>query len=158
MSIVKSNKRRNTPMLSNAFFSDPFFSDGTNLRRNLMNRLFNGGENDLDLSPAMNVKDREKEIQVELAAPGLSKEDFKITLDDGLLTVSAEKEDKKQEEKEGYMCKEFSYNSFSRSVLLPENVDGAKDIQATYKDGVLKMMIPKKEGSQEKKPKSIKVS
>lgn len=158
MSLVKSNKRRNTPMMSNAFLNDPFFSDSFDNRRNLWNRFFNMGENDFNLSPAMNVKDKDREIQVELAAPGLSKEDFEITFDDGLLTVSAEKEEKKEEEKEGYVSKEFSYNSFSRSVRLPENVDEAKDIQATYKDGVLKMMIPKKEGSQEKKPKSIKVS
>lgn len=155
MSLVKSNKRR-TPMWRNPFMNDPFFSDLMDTRR--LNRLFNGGEEEFELTPAMNVKEQEKDIMVELAVPGLSKEDFKITLDEGLLTVSAEKEEKKEEEKEGFLRKEFSYNSFSRSVRLPENVDEDKDVQATYKDGVLKMRLHKKEGMEQKKPKSIKVN
>ncbi len=155
MSLVKSNKRR-TPMWRNPFMNDPFFSDLMDTRR--LNRIFNGGEEDFELTPAMNVKEQDKDILVELAVPGLSKEDFKITLDEGLLTVSAEKEEKKEEEKEGFLRKEFSYNSFSRSVRLPDNVDEQKDVQATYKDGVLKMTLHKKEGMEQKKPKSIKVN
>lgn len=155
MSLVKFNKRR-TPMWRDPFMNDPFFSDLMDTRR--LNRLFNGGEEEFELTPAMNVKEQEKDIMVELAVPGLSKEDFKITLDEGLLTVSAEKEEKKEEEKEGFLRKEFSYNSFSRSVRLPENVDEDKDVQATYKDGVLQMTLHKKEGMQQKKPKSIKVN
>ncbi len=155
MSLVKSNKRR-TPMWRNSFMNDPFFSDLMDTRR--WNRLFNGDEDEFDFSPAMNVKEMGNDLQVEMAAPGLSKDDFKITLDEGILTVSAEKEHKQEEEKEGFLRKEFSYNSFSRSVRLPENVDENKDIQATYKDGVLKMIIHKKEGTETKKPKSIKVN
>lgn len=156
MSLVKSNKRR-TPMWRNPFMNDPFFSDLMNTRQ--WNRLFNGGEEDFDFAPAMNVKEQDKDIMVEMAAPGLAKDDFEITIDDGILTVSAKKEEKKEEEKEGYLRKEFSYNSFSRSVRLPENIDEEKDVQATYKDGVLKMTLHKKEGmEQSKKPKSIKVN
>lgn len=155
MSLVKSNKRR-TPMWRNPFMNDPFFSDLMDTRR--LNRLFNGGEEEFELTPAMNVKEQDKNILVELAVPGLSKEDFKITLDEGLLTVSAEKEEEKEEEKEGFLRKEFSYNSFSRSVRLPDNVDEEKDVQATYKDGVLKMTLQKKEGMEQKKPKSIRVN
>lgn len=58
---------------------------------------------DFNFSPAMNVKEREKEFEIELAAPGLQKDDFKITLDNGILNVSAEKENKKEEEKEGFL-------------------------------------------------------
>lgn len=155
MSLVKSNKRR-TPMWRNPFMNDPFFSDLMDTRR--WNRLFHGDEDEFDFSPAMNVKEKGNDLQVEMAAPGLSKDDFKITLDEGILTVSAEKEQKKEEEKEGFLRKEFSYNSFSRSIRLPENVDENKDIEATYKDGVLKMMLHKKEGMETKKPKSIKVN
>lgn len=154
MSLVKANKRR-TPMWRNPFMNDPFFSDLMDNRR--WNRIFNGGEDEFDFSPAMNVKELGKDIQVEMAAPGLSKDDFKITLDEGILTVSAEKEHKEEEEKEGFLRKEFSYNSFSRSIRLPETVDENKDIQATYKDGVLKMMLHKREGTETKKPKSIRV-
>ena len=155
MSLVKSNNRR-TPMWKNPFMNDPFFSDLMDTRR--WNRLFNGDENEFDFSPAMNVKEMGKDIQVELAAPGLSKDDFKVTLDEGILTVSAEKEHREEEDKEGFVRKEFSYNSFSRSIRLPENVDESKDIQATYKDGVLKMMLHKKEGTETRKSKSIKVN
>lgn len=156
MSLVKSNRRR-TPMWSSSFLNDPFFSDLIDPNR--WNRLFNGGEEEeFNLTPAMNVKEMDKDIQVEMAAPGLAKEDFKITLDDGILTISAEKEQKEEEKREGYMRKEFSYNSFSRSVRLPENVDENKDVQAKYENGVLKLMLHKKEGMETKKPKTIKVN
>lgn len=155
MSLVKSNRRR-TPMWGSSLMNDPFFSDLIDLNR--WNRLFNGGEEaDFNLTPAMNVKEKDKDIEVEMAAPGLSKEDFKITLDEGILTVSAEKEQKEEEKKEGYMRKEFNYSSFTRSVRLPENVDEDKDVQAKYENGVLKMILHKKEGKELKKPKSIKV-
>lgn len=154
MSLVKTKKRR-TPMLSNALVTDPFFSDFFD-RRGLMKNFFNN--DDFDFSPAMNVKEKEKEFEVELAAPGLEKDDFKITLENGLLTVSAEREDKKEEEKEGFVSREFSYNSFSRTVGIPETVDEEKDISAKYDNGVLKLKLQKKEGAEAKKPKTIKVS
>ena len=157
MTLVKSNKNR-SPMAVSSFFNDPFFSDFPDTRQSLMNRLFNGGDQEsFDFSPAINVKEKGNDIHIEMAAPGLSKEDFNITMDDGILTISAEKEDKKEEEKEGYMKKEFSYNSFSRSMRLPENIDEEKEVNAKYKDGVLKLILHKKPGG-EKKPKSIKVS
>lgn len=155
MSLVKSNKRR-TPIWRNPLMNDPFFSDLIDTRR--WNRLFNSDGDEFDFSPAMNVKEKGKDIEVEMAAPGLQKDDFKITLDEGILTVSAEKEQREEEEKEGLLRKEFSYNSFSRSIRLPENVDENKEIQATYKDGVLRMMLHKKEGAETKKPKSIRVN
>lgn len=155
MTLVKSQKRR-TPMLSNAFMNDPFFSDLFDRRGLMRNFLKTNG--DFDFSPAMNIKEKKKEFEVELAAPGLQKDDFKITLDNGLLTVSAEREDKKEEENEGFMTKEFSYNSFSRSISIPETVDEDKDISAKYEDGVLKLKLQKKEGAENKKPKTIKVS
>jgi HSP20 family protein len=136
--------------------NDPFFSDFFD-RRGLMKNLL-GTNGDNDLTPAMNIKEKEKEFEVELAAPGLKKDDFNITLDNGILTVSAEKEDRKEEEKEGYMSREFSYNSFSRSVTIPENVDEDKDISAKYENGVLKLKLQKKEGMESKKPKTIRVS
>jgi HSP20 family protein len=142
-------------MMSNAFMNDPFFSDFFN--RGLM-KNFSDSNGDFELSPAVNIKEKDKEFEVELAAPGLNKDDFKITLENGILTVSAEKEDKKEEEKEGFVTKEFSYNSFSRSIGIPDNVDDEKDISAKYSDGVLKLKLQKKEGMETKKPKTIKVS
>lgn len=155
MSLIKSNKRR-TPRLSNAFKNDPFFSDFFDRRRTLMNLLDTNG--DMDFSPAMNIKEKEKEFEIELAAPGLQKEDFNITLEDGILTVSAQKEESKEEEKEGYVNKEFSYNSFSRSVSIPETVDEEKDVSAKYEDGVLRLKLQKKEDQEPKKAKKISVN
>lgn len=157
MSLVKTNKRRNA-LLSNPFRNDPFFADMMDTRR-IWDRFINEDDKGgMEIIPAMNIKENEKNIKVEMAAPGLTKEDFKITLDEGILTVSAEKEEKEEEEKEGFVRKEFSFNSFSRSVSLPENVDEDKEVEATYRDGVLKMTIHKKENQAPKKPKSIKVN
>ncbi|MGY5851023.1 Hsp20/alpha crystallin family protein [Salegentibacter sp. F14] len=147
MSLVKSNKRRRPMWGTSLFANDPFFSELMDTRRlNNLNRIFNG--EDFDFSPAVNVRDHEKDYEIELAAPGLEKDDFKITMEDGILTISAEKEEKSEEEKEGFLRKEFSYNSFSRSMSLPESIDEEKDVKASYKDGILKMKLEKKTQAQ----------
>ncbi|MFN4233302.1 MAG: Hsp20/alpha crystallin family protein [Bacteroidia bacterium] len=96
--------------------------------------------------PSVNVKESDADYKLELAAPGLKKEDFKINLDGNLLTISSEKkEEKEDKDKEGrYTRREYNYQSFSRSFTLPEN-SKADDIKAEYKDGVLNVVIPKKE-------------
>lgn len=161
MSLVKSSKRR-SPIAGESLMSqDPFFSDLMDTRRGIfnLNRIFNGDfENDLNLIPALNVKDNKKNYEVLLAVPGLTKNDFNITVDDGILTISAEKEATTEEEKEGFVRKEFSYNSFSRSMILPDSVDEDKDIKAQYQDGVLKLTLHKKEGAKPKSPKKVNVS
>lgn len=158
MSLVKSKQRR-TPMWGGSLFAnDPFFSDLMESRRGLssLNRLFNGDDFD---KPAINIKDHKGEYEIELAAPGLTKDDFKISMEDGILTISAEREDKSEEEKEGYVKREFSYNSFSRSMMLPDSIDEEKEVKAQYRDGILKMVLQKKpEAKTEKKQKTIKVS
>lgn len=108
--------------------------------------------------PAVNIKENEKEFKVEVAAPGLNKEDFKITTEDGLINISAEHEEKKEEKEEDYTMKEYNYNSFSRSFALPDNVK-EEDIKAKYEDGILKLILPKKtEISKDSNKKMIKVS
>lgn len=156
MSLVKSNKRQ-TPMWGRSLFaSDPFFSSLVDPRRGMFNFL---NDDDFDSSPAINIKDHEKGYEIELAAPGLNKEDFKVSLDDGILTISAEKQSKIEEENEGYLKKEFSYNSFSRAMSIPETIDQDKEIKAQYKDGVLKMMLQKKDGVKSvKNHKTIKIT
>ncbi len=109
-------------------------------------------------TPAVNVKETDDDFLIEVAAPGLDKNDFNVNLDNNVLTISSEKEHK-DEEKEGsrYMRREFSYTSFSRSFTLPEAVDAEK-IQAKHKDGVLMISIPKREESKRKPPKQIDIS
>ena len=96
-----------------------------------------------DWLPPVNVLDTEKFYQIEVAAPGLKKEDFKVKIDDGILTISAEKKVEKEEKEKNYTRKEFNYSSFLRSFTLPENVM-ENDIKAQYMDGVLRLNLVKK--------------
>ena len=106
--------------------------------------------------PSANIIEKEKEYLIELAAPGLTKKDFKVETDNGVLTISAEKKEEKKEQEGGYSRREYSYNSFSRSFTLPENSKPDK-IDASYEDGVLKLTVPKKEITPVKAKKEIAV-
>ncbi|MBL0741050.1 Hsp20/alpha crystallin family protein [Chryseolinea sp. Jin1] len=106
--------------------------------------------------PAVNVRETDKSFDVEVAAPGLSKKDFKITSENGLLTISSEKKEEKEEKENDYTRKEFNYSTFSRTFTLPENIN-EDDIKATYEDGILKLKLSKKMISQPKAQKAIEV-
>ena len=95
-------------------------------------------------TPAVNISENETGFDIELAAPGLKKDDFKINLDKNLLTVSAEVKKDEAAEAKQYSKKEFGYQSFSRTFTLPESVDQTK-IEAAYADGVLTLTVAKKE-------------
>jgi HSP20 family protein len=121
---------------------------------------FNGGLLDPESSvvlPDANIIEDEKDFKIELAAPGLDRKDFKVEVEDGVLSISAEKEEEKKEERKNFRRREFSYNSFSRSFTLPDNCLDDK-IDARYENGVLKLSIPKKEVTLSKPVKEIKVS
>jgi HSP20 family protein len=94
--------------------------------------------------PAVNITELDNEFRVSLAVPGMKKDDFKIDLDGSMLTISSEKEENKKEEKKKYTRKEYSYTSFSRSFTLPDDVSQDK-IDARYEDGVLQIVLPRKE-------------
>ena len=94
--------------------------------------------------PAVNIAETENEFHIELAVPGLKKEDFKINLDKNVLTVSAEKKTENAEEGKKFSKREYSYSSFTRSFTLPESADHSK-IEADYADGILKLIVAKKE-------------
>lgn len=106
--------------------------------------------------PSVNITEKDKFYLVELAAPGLEKKDFKVEIMNNVLTISAEKEEKMEEKTDGMTRKEFSYNSFCRSFNLPEN-SKADNIEAEYKDGILKIEIPKNEVAVTKAEKVIAV-
>lgn len=105
--------------------------------------------------PSANICETDQAYRIEVAAPGLSKKDFKIETDHGMLTVSAEKEEK-EEEKNGYVRTEYSFSSFSRSFMLPEN-SRVEGIEAKYEDGILTLTLPKKEVTVAKARKEIAV-
>lgn len=138
---------------------DPYFIDLFDNRGGLLNldRLFNKELDNFEIPP-INVKDLKETLELELAAPGLTKDDFNITLDNGVLTISSEKEQKKEEDQNGYLRREFSYNSFTRSFNLPETIDENKEVKATYHNGILKLILSKNENIKPKLPKSVKVS
>jgi len=108
--------------------------------------------------PAVNVTETDKEFQLSIAAPGLDKKDFRIEAYDDMLTISAEHEKEEKEEKNGrYNRREYNYNSWSRSFTLPENC-AYGNIRAEYKNGELKVVIPKMEVKEPKKVKNISVN
>ncbi|WP_346861134.1 Hsp20/alpha crystallin family protein [uncultured Draconibacterium sp.] len=109
--------------------------------------------------PAVNVKENDNEFLIDVAAPGLEKNDFKLNYDNGRLTISSEKSENK-EEKEGEVLtrKEFSYQSFQRTFTVPETFVNAEKISAKYNNGILHVTLPKREEIKPKPAKQIKIS
>jgi len=135
--IVKRNNGNLLPANPRLLFDD-FFN----------RELFNWGNNNFSASrttlPSVNIMEREDAFEVQVAAPGMKKEDFKITLDGNLLTISSSREDKEEEDTGNFMRREFSYQSFQRSFELAKDVVDDENIGAVYENGVLKLTIPKK--------------
>lgn len=107
--------------------------------------------------PSANITENNEAYTIQLAAPGLEKKDFKIEFENNILTVSSQKEQETNEDKDNYRRREFSYQSFSRSFELPQNSDPDK-IDAIYQDGILKLTLPKKEVSLPAPKKQIAVA
>src|SRR6185312_3136671 len=94
--------------------------------------------------PAVKITENKDDFKVSLAVPGIKKDDFNIDINGNMLTISCEKEGKKEEQEKKYTRKEYNYSCFSRSFTLPEDVDKEK-IDARYENGVLQLTLPKKE-------------
>jgi HSP20 family protein len=137
-----------TPHFSTAF--DSFL--GKEWNETFAPALF-GGYN----VPAVNIAENEGGFRIELAAPGLKKEDLKLNLERNVLTISAQKEVVAEQNTEKYTRKEFSFNSFNRSFTLPQSVD-IEQIGAVYENGVLNVTLPKKEEAKTKEPRLIEVA
>ena len=135
MTLVKFNSDKNNgrglvPSINSVFdsiFTDSFFS-----------------ERDRMAVPAVNISENADQFLIELAAPGLAKEDFKVNLERKMLSISVQKEQSNEQQEKQFSRKEFSYTSFIRSFTLPESADDT-GIQANYADGVLRIEIPKRE-------------
>jgi len=109
--------------------------------------------------PAVNIRETADNYDVEVAAPGMTKDDFKVELDGNTLVISSEKKDQRQQkEGERYTRQEFSYQSFQRSFQLHKDVVDIDKIEAKYENGVLHLMIPKKEEVKQKPPRMIQIS
>ncbi len=145
MNLVKFSDQ--FPSMFNRFFNDNML-DWTN-------RNFSDTNTTL---PSVNVKENTDEYMVEVAAPGFEKNQFKIELNDDVLTISSEKKfENETKDEERVTRKEFSYQSFSRSFTLPTLVERDK-INAKYEKGILSITIPKKEEAKQKPAKQIKIS
>jgi HSP20 family protein len=126
-----------------------------------MNKMFDGvfrgtGDEDYSFSswtPAVDIAEHDDEYLVKVELPGVNKDEVKLTLENNILTIRGEKKQEKETKKENYHRVERSYGSFQRSFTLPAAVKSDK-IDASYKDGILKVSLPKAE---EAKPKQIEV-
>lgn len=147
--------RKNTetfPTLS-GFFDDLFNRD-----------VFNWGTSNFSSTnttiPAVNIKETSDNFEVEVAAPGMRKEDFKIQLDGNTLTIYSESHHGRTDESnsdEKYTRREFSYQSFQRVFVLPKDVVDEERIEAKYESGLLKLKIPKREEAKKKAPRLINI-
>ncbi|OKL40913.1 Hsp20/alpha crystallin family protein [Pontibacter flavimaris] len=150
-----TRRNRGSMAPARSVFSD-FFSDVDRFFENDMwgmpSRM---GQQMMANVPATNIRENEKDFSIEVAAPGMRKEDFNIDVNEGMLTISSEREEEKNDEQENYTRREYNYSSFSRSFRLPESVR-EDDIKASYKDGVLHVSVPK--GKDKEKPtRKIKI-
>lgn len=107
--------------------------------------------------PAMNVKEHSKDYEIELSVPGFSKREIEVSIKDDILQICAEKSNEQENIKEDYTRKEFNYDSFDRSIQLRTNADPNAKIKATYKDGVLMLLLAKLKTEKEVPKKAIEV-
>tara|TARA_R110002049_G_scaffold298365_3_gene488058 strand:+ start:8625 stop:9101 length:477 start_codon:yes stop_codon:yes gene_type:complete len=119
--------------------------------------VFNSNFNTGITLPKVNIKETEDAFVVDMAVPGLKKSDFHIDLDNQVLSISTELKEENESEEENYTRREFGYSSFKRTFTLPDSVDDGK-IDASYKDGVLSILLPKKEEAKQKPARTIKIS
>lgn len=124
-------------------------NEGKSLYPNILDELLNSGLSafeDRRGVPALNIKEDEKELALELRVPGMKKEDIHLDYKDGVLTISGERNEEKEErDKDKYLRREFTSYSFRRSFELPEDRYDVANAQAAYRDGILEVTLPKKE-------------
>lgn len=129
------------------------------LNRDIFNWGLTNFSNTNTTIPAVNIKETPDNYEVEVAAPGMTKKDFRVQLEGNTLTISSEKTtQKEQSEDVRYTSREFSYQSFSRTFTLQKDVMDTERIQARYEDGVLHLLIPKMEHAKQKQPRLIEIS
>ena len=148
--IVKRTNGSLLPVNQRSLFDD-FFN----------RELFNWGNNNFSASrttlPSVNIREADEAFEVEVAALGLQKEDFNITLDGSTMTISSEKENHHEDNNGNYHRREFNYQSFQRSFELSKDVVDDEKIEARYENGVLRIIIPKKESTTKQSARLIEI-
>lgn len=145
MTLVMSKGNNNVPHQFSDFFGSDVFHDD----------FFN--QPVLKWLPAVNIRESQSQFLVELSAPGLTKSDFKVEVNEDVLSIEANKEEEKSEKNERYTRKEFLTSSFMRSFRLPQSIK-EDAIDAKYENGILKLVLPKREESKDFGPKQVKIS
>lgn len=127
----------------------------------LSRELFNWGNDNFSTTsttlPSVNIRETADAFDIEMAAPGMDKKDFRITLEGNRLTISSSLENAQETKDERYTRREFSYQSFSRSFTLHKDVLDEQAITARYENGLLLLTIPKKEEARQKEPRMIEI-
>lgn len=143
MTTLVKNQNSAFPSLFNEFFNDNFF----------------GWDRDLSKTnvPAVNIAETNDEYKLEIAAPGLSKDDIKINIEDHRLVISSEKTEEKEDKQANYYRREFNYSGFKRSFALPEHEVDEDKIDAKYENGVLSVVIPKREEAKPRPARQIDI-
>jgi HSP20 family protein len=108
--------------------------------------------------PAVNVKETDDDFVIELAAPGMDKKDFKVNFKNNVLIISSERKNEKENKEENYTRKEFSYQSFQRSFTVAENAVMGDKISAKYNNGILTIVLPKRDEVKPQPEREIKIS
>ena len=148
MTLVKFNDWNNQAVAHNYFpFSD-------------LMRDFFGNEgycDDYNAIPEANISEEKNKYQIELAVPGLEKKDIKVEIDKDILKIHHESSDEKKNENNRYFRREFRYNSFARTFIIPESVDDSK-MKAKYENGILVLELPKKQKSEVEQKREIRIS
>ena len=147
-SLANSNSNQNVPTLSN-WLDDIFNRD--------LPSVFTSNFNTGITLPKVNIKETADAFIVEMVVPGLKKSDFHIDIDNQVLSISTETKEKKEYKEENNTRREFGYSSFKRTFTLPESVNEEK-INANYNEGILNIVLPKKEEAKQKPARSIKIS
>lgn len=148
---VRPRKTIHKPVLHsffNDFMNDDFFN------RSLSSVI--GNDTSLNF-PSVNVVEYENQFKLELAAPGLKKEDFNIEIEEDQIKISAEVKNEEEETTGNYRRREFNYTSFKRTFRIPENID-LEEINANYEQGVLSISLPTKEENTAEKVRRIDIS
>lgn len=147
MSLIKRDPSVSIPALFDDFFS---------------RELFNWGNNNFSHTsttvPSVNISESNDHFEVEVAAPGMDKKDFKITLENNFLTISSAKQQREEKSEGKFTRREFSYQSFQRSFELPKDVVDENKIEARYANGLLHLTIPKKEEVKRKPLRMIEIA
>lgn len=141
---VLRSRSSSIPSIVDAFFGDDL----------LLNFFDNSN---VGTVPAVNIMENKDEFAIEVAAPGLEKKDFQVDFHNNVLSISCHKEFKDEQKDEKIMRREFSYTAFKRSFSLPDGADSEK-IKANYKEGILRVSIPKREEAKEKPARQISIS